>query len=96
MPIGCTGWLTSTGAVLTAGYCATAQRLPRLKTMEFNVPVSQPDGTIQRAQPKDQYPIDSASFISNTGDGNDWATRAKQRRLVLVQAKFSLEQAPFV
>lgn len=70
VPIGCTGWLIGTGAVLTAGHCiGTATQ-----TLEFNVPQSQANGTIVPAQVRDQYRIIQSSIVDGfTGVGNDWA-----------------------
>ncbi|MGD9690200.1 MAG: hypothetical protein AB7K52_11155 [Phycisphaerales bacterium] len=41
--------------------------------MHFNVPASNPDGTINFPPPEDQYPVDPASVQRQTsGTGNDW------------------------
>jgi hypothetical protein len=41
--------------------------------LEFNVPLSLPDGTIQHPGPEDQYAVDVASKVfTNGGIGNDW------------------------
>lgn len=70
MPVGCTGWVISNGAFLTAGHCNTGN----MEEMHFNVPPSNADGTIVEPPPNDQYPIDAASIMSaDTGSGNDWA-----------------------
>jgi len=65
---GCTAWLVSNGAVLTAGHCS-----PVGGVLEVNVPASQADGMPVAAHPDDQYPIDTsvASFVNN-GQGDDW------------------------
>jgi hypothetical protein len=72
VPIGCTGWITSNGAHLTAGHCDDID----MQTLEFNVPSSLPDGTIQHPGPEDQYSVDTASIVSHddgTGQiGDDW------------------------
>lgn len=64
---GCTGWLISVGAGLTAGHCRGPSQ-----QLQFSVPKSLSDGTPVNPPVEDQYPItyvDSA----NTGAGNDWA-----------------------
>ena len=72
MPNGCTAFLISdcNHCLLTAGHCA-----PGMATIEFNVPPSLPDGTVQHPRPRDQYAIDSGStqrsVLTNIGD--DWA-----------------------
>jgi hypothetical protein len=73
---GCTAWLTSNGAVLTAGHCvdfdpdATPGNCGPLLpdgvldlngVVEFNVPLSQANGNINPALLVDQYPIDLTS-----------------------------------
>lgn len=70
VPIGCTGWVVSNGAFLTAGHCNTGN----MSSIQFNVPASDPDGTINAPPPDDQYPINVASIMSiNNGVGDDWA-----------------------
>jgi len=66
---GCTGWLVSNGAVLTAGHCA-----PIAGVFEVNIPPSLPNGNVVRSSPPDQYPIDPNGWTwINAGNGNDWA-----------------------
>lgn len=75
VPIGCTGWVVSNGANLTAGHCAGAS----LQTFQFNVPLSLPNGTIQHPPPQDQYPVVAGSVLFvDGGIGNDWAVFAVQ------------------
>ena len=73
MPVGCTGWIISNGALLTAGHCTGAN----MQYIEFNVLPSQSNGTTVMSLPQDQYPIDPASIVFfNDGGGaigNDWA-----------------------
>ena len=73
VPVGCTGWIISNGAYLTAGHCTG----PNMQILEFNVPASLQNGTIVASAPQDQYPIDPASVVFfNDGAGqvgNDWA-----------------------
>lgn len=73
-PVGCTGWIVSNGAHLTAGHCTGAN----MQILEFNVPASQADGTIVASNPNDQYPIGAvSSFDDGDGqEGDDWAVFA--------------------
>jgi hypothetical protein len=75
VPIGCTGWIASNGAHLAAGHCTDGTGI-YMQTLEFNVPDSLANGTIQHPDPEDQYPIDVSSIVFfNDGDGetgNDW------------------------
>lgn len=68
--IGCTAWLFDDrpNDMITAGHCA-----PFMTTVFFNVPLSDPDGTLNFPSPDDQYAIcaDSVQF-TNGGIGNDW------------------------
>lgn len=70
VPVGCTGWIVSSGAYLTAGHCVGSN----LQTLQFNVPASDPDGTINHPPPQHQYLINqSAVQFVDGGIGNDWA-----------------------
>jgi V8-like Glu-specific endopeptidase len=70
VPVGCTGWAVSNGAYLTAGHCVGSGMV----TLQFNVPASLNNGTIQNPGPQDQYPIIQSTIrFSNGGIGNDWA-----------------------
>lgn len=70
MPAGCTGWVISNGAFLTAGHCVPAG----MTSIQFNVPKSNADGTINAPPPQDQFPINGSNIVSlNAGVGNDWA-----------------------
>lgn len=72
LPVGCTAWLIDdcAGCFLTAGHCTG-----NISVVQFNVPLSTANGTIQNPGPEDQYPVDAASVQSNGGQGvgNDWA-----------------------
>ncbi len=72
LPVGCTGWLINdcNHCFLTAGHCDFA-----MDVVEFNVPLSNPDGSLNHPPPEDQYAVDPASVQSNGGQGigNDWA-----------------------
>lgn len=66
---GCTAWLVSNGAVLSAGHCPVAAG----SIVEFNVPVSQANGAQVAGSVNDQYPINMASVrFENNGRGQDW------------------------
>ncbi len=70
---GCTGWLVSNGAALTAGHCGTPDG-NIVGMMEFNVPQSQSNGTPNPALLIDQYPINQVIDDENSGDqGMDYA-----------------------
>ncbi|MDZ7291831.1 MAG: T9SS type A sorting domain-containing protein [candidate division KSB1 bacterium] len=67
----CTGWIASNGAYLAAGHCF---RDTDVRILEFNVPKSDPDGTINFPHPNDQYTIDATSVVrEDLGVGRDWA-----------------------
>lgn len=69
-PNGCTAFMISDYAncMLTAGHCNLNFAL-----VEFNVPPSNPDGTINHPGPQDQYAVDQSSIqVGFTGIGNDW------------------------
>jgi V8-like Glu-specific endopeptidase len=71
MPVGCTAWLIDDAnrCLLTAGHCGTSAG----SVVQFNVPTSQPDGTVVNPPPEDQYIVDLESVQSvNGGTGNDW------------------------
>ena len=72
LPIGCTAWLIQdcAGCFLTAGHCTG-----NISVVEFNVPPSLSNGTIQHPGPEDQYPVDASSLQTNGGQGvgNDFA-----------------------
>lgn len=89
---GCTAWLVSNGAVLTAGHCVDfdpddgGPQLPNgildlSGTISFNVPLSDADGTPNAAPANDQYPIDTSDVTwrfdgEGQGLGKDWAVFA--------------------
>ena len=72
LPVGCTAWMINDcgHCFLTAGHCAYA-----LEVIEFNVPLSNPDGGLNHPPPSDQYAVDLASLQDNGGQGvgDDWA-----------------------
>lgn len=70
VPGGCTAWLfnNSKHCMLTAGHCASSTEV-----IEFNVPLSNSNGSYNHPGPDDQYVVDltSMQFVSG-GIGNDW------------------------
>lgn len=69
----CTGWIVSNGAHLTAGHCNDAYEL---EVLEFNIPMSNSNGTLNFADPDDQYAVDDSYVVSvqDPGEiGDDWA-----------------------
>ncbi|MGI9015097.1 MAG: trypsin-like serine peptidase [Phycisphaerales bacterium] len=85
---GCTAWLASNGAVLTAGHCVDfdpdrggpllPDGIPDISgVVEFNVPASNSNGTTNPADIEDQYPIDFVYLAwrfdgEGQGLGKDW------------------------
>jgi V8-like Glu-specific endopeptidase len=68
--IGCTSWIIPNGKMVSAGHCLDGSGA---NVVEFNVPLSLPNGTIQHPGPEDQYTVDvSTKIFTNGGVGNDW------------------------
>lgn len=68
--VGCTGWIIANGKHVTAGHCIGSSAA----TLQFNVPPSLSNGTIQHPGPEDQYSINQSNWqFNNGGVGNDWA-----------------------
>jgi len=68
---GCTGWIIPNGKIVSAGHCLTSATGSTV--LEFNVPPSLPNGTIQHPGPEDQYSVNvSTRVFVNSGIGNDW------------------------
>lgn len=73
VPVGCSVWLIddAEGCFLTAGHCPAAGGFD---VVEFDVPLSNPDGSLNHPPPDQQYPVDPASVqFQNGGIGNDWS-----------------------
>ncbi len=71
MPAGCTAFIIDDAAhcLLTAGHCS----ISGTSIVEFNVPLSNPNGSVNHPPPSDQYPVDGSSIQRvNLGVGNDW------------------------
>ncbi len=72
VPIGCSVWLIddAQGCFLTAGHCTGGN----FQVVEFDVPLSNSNGSTNHPPPDKQYPVDSSSIQgTNGGVGNDWA-----------------------
>ena len=70
---GCSGWMIrdANHCFLTAGHCG--RNAQGSGTMQFNVPLSHPNGSMINPPPEDQYAVDPASVIfDNSGVGRDW------------------------
>lgn len=71
MPEGCTAWLIDDthGCLLSAGHCHGSG----FDVVQFNVPLSEEDGTVTHPGPEHQYPVDPASMqFSDQGIGDDY------------------------
>ena len=69
--IGCTAWLICDGRLISAGHCLASPG--SINVVEFNVPPSLPNGTIQHPGPEDQYTyVTNSRVFTNGGIGNDW------------------------
>lgn len=70
LSIGCTAWIIPNGKFATAGHCLDGSSST---VVEFNVPLSLPNGTLQHPGPEDQYSVNvSTKIFTNGGIGNDW------------------------
>ena len=70
---GCSGWMIRdvNHCFLTAGHCGTNSGGGG--TMQFNVPLSHPNGSMINPPPEDQYAVDPESVqFDNSGVGRDW------------------------
>ncbi|HZH99239.1 MAG TPA: trypsin-like serine protease, partial [Fimbriimonadaceae bacterium] len=71
LPEGCTAWLHDdlNKTFLTAGHCGVSQG----DVIQFNVPLSSSNGSLNHPAPEDQYPVEPTSVqFQNGGAGNDW------------------------
>ena len=72
MPATCTAWIIDdlNHCMLSAGHCIP----PGASVIQFNVPESTENGSLQHPGPEDQYAVDFESMqFSNQGVGDDWA-----------------------
>ena len=70
-PTTCTAWIfdDANHMVLTAGHCAAGT----INVIQFNVPLSDPNGSVNHPGPEDQYAADQSSFqFESAGGGHDW------------------------
>ena len=70
MPIGCTGWIIddACGCMNTAGHCVGGSNV-----IQFNVPLSNGNGSLNNPPPQHQYAVDASSKQGiGAGIGNDW------------------------
>ena len=75
VPVGCTGWIVDNGKHVTAGHCIGSSA----DTLQFNVPTSNPDRTLNHPGPEDQYPIISSTWVyRDRGVGDDWGVFSVQ------------------
>ena len=65
---GCTATLFSDRCLIAASHCENF-----FQVLEFNVPLSNPDGSINHAKEEDTFYIDSSSIMLGSGGTNDWA-----------------------
>lgn len=70
LQMGCTANLTADGCFITAGHCLDAGG-PN-DVVEFNVPLSNPNTSLNHPPPSDQYIPTPNSQHVNGGLGNDW------------------------
>jgi len=70
---GCTATLFSDRCLISASHCEIF-----FKVLEFNVPLSNPDGSINHAKPEDTFLVDPDSIILGSGGTNDWAVMKAQ------------------
>lgn len=70
--IGCTAWMYSDQSCFaSAGHCVASSGL--LNVVQFNVPPSNPNGSLNHPGPEDQYAVDTSEVpFTNGGQGNDW------------------------
>ncbi len=79
VPCGCTAWIGSNGALFTAGHCVdddgndTIDACFAVGIVEFNVPLSNADGSWNHPPPEDQYPVDTSTVIWENDGDRDWA-----------------------
>src|SRR5262245_56687310 len=72
---GCTAWIVSNRAQITAGHCVSPTFT--LGILQFNVPLSACDGTPLNPPVVFQYPVIQSSIVwANTGGADDWAVFA--------------------
>lgn len=70
--IGCTAWMyNDQSCFASAGHCVASSGL--LNVVQFNVPPSNSNGSLNHPGPEDQYAVDTSEVpFTNGGQGNDW------------------------
>jgi V8-like Glu-specific endopeptidase len=68
--VGCTANLTADGCFITAGHCMVSAG--DIDVVEFNVPLSNANGSIVHPTPADQYMPTGNRQSTSGGIGNDW------------------------
>lgn len=68
--VGCTANLTVDGCFITAGHCLSSPSL--VNVVEFNVPLSNGNTSLNHPAPKDQYVPTTNRQFQNGGIGKDW------------------------
>ena len=69
-----TGWLVASDIVLTAGHAGDPDGALAGSIMEFNVPSSGSNGSVQPAALADQYPVNTSGLaFESDGTGEDYA-----------------------
>jgi len=72
LSVGCTAWIIPNGHFVSAGHCIDGGGVD---VVQFQVPLSLPNGTLQHPGPEDQYSVDDSTIVFVvSGVGNDWGT----------------------
>jgi len=72
LSVGCTAWIIPNGHFVSAGHCLDNTTS---NVVQFQVPPSLPNGTLQHPGPEDQYFVNVATKVFvHGGVGNDWGT----------------------
>lgn len=67
---GCTAALMANGAFATAGQCL--EQPGQVRVVEFDVPASAPDGTVNHPPPSQQYVVTDQMRWARNGRGDNW------------------------
>lgn len=70
LDVGCTANLVGDACFITAGHCLSSSRY--VDVVEFNVPTSSANGSLNHPGPEDQYVPTSSRDYTDAGIGNDW------------------------
>jgi len=70
LDVGCTANLVGDACFITAGHCLSSSRY--VDVVEFNVPTSDANGSLNHPGPEDQYVPTSSRDHTDSGIGNDW------------------------